>query len=349
MRIPGLNHFALSSCVAAAMLAGCGALRQAQDDMQPPIGAPGAMPQTSVIATGSNVPVHGIARSANAGGGLYVSESVSLHSDQTVFGYSKNNRGNKPAQCAIAFGDGAGDLSVDRSGNLMVPDANDTQFWVYQGPHMCGSVIGRVETSGFSVDIASADAVAGKIIVGNYESRNPSGPGDIEVCTLTGGCAKSLTNPNMFEVIGVALAKNGDCWASGYGASYNATLTYFKHCSGSGQSSSGFENKYPGGLDIDKDGNLISVDLSQGGGFFVYRGCSPVCTLVGGPFPDEGASDYGHVNKKSTEFATADYQYGQVDIYKYTPTKMSYEYSFNNGLSQQDDVLGAAYNPSDNE
>ncbi|MGB6517410.1 MAG: hypothetical protein WBE79_02760 [Candidatus Cybelea sp.] len=37
---------ALSVCVAAALLAGCGVLRQAQDDMQPPIGAPGTMPQT---------------------------------------------------------------------------------------------------------------------------------------------------------------------------------------------------------------------------------------------------------------------------------------------------------------
>ena len=40
----GLNHSALSSCVAAAMLAGCGG-------SQPPIGAPGAMPQTTAIAT----------------------------------------------------------------------------------------------------------------------------------------------------------------------------------------------------------------------------------------------------------------------------------------------------------
>ena len=39
-----LSRFALSVCVAAAMLAGCGG-------SQPPIGAPGAMPQTSAIAT----------------------------------------------------------------------------------------------------------------------------------------------------------------------------------------------------------------------------------------------------------------------------------------------------------
>ncbi len=42
---------ALSGCVAATMLAGCVVLREAQDDMQPPIAAPGAMPQTSAIAT----------------------------------------------------------------------------------------------------------------------------------------------------------------------------------------------------------------------------------------------------------------------------------------------------------
>src|SRR5580693_2694276 len=38
------RRYALSSCVAAAMLVGCGG-------SQPPIGAPGAMPQTSASAT----------------------------------------------------------------------------------------------------------------------------------------------------------------------------------------------------------------------------------------------------------------------------------------------------------
>lgn len=38
------------SCAVAALLAGCGVVRQAQSDM-PPIGVPGAMPQTSATAT----------------------------------------------------------------------------------------------------------------------------------------------------------------------------------------------------------------------------------------------------------------------------------------------------------
>lgn len=40
MKLSVLRHYALSICVAAAMLAACGG-------SQPPIGAPGAMPQTS--------------------------------------------------------------------------------------------------------------------------------------------------------------------------------------------------------------------------------------------------------------------------------------------------------------
>ena len=46
MRVLGFSRYALTSCVAAAMLTGCGG-------SQPPIGAPGAMPQTSAIATRS--------------------------------------------------------------------------------------------------------------------------------------------------------------------------------------------------------------------------------------------------------------------------------------------------------
>ncbi len=56
-----LSWYAISACVAAALLAGCGALplsqpalsgvlRQAQDDVQPPIGAPGVLPRAPSLA-----------------------------------------------------------------------------------------------------------------------------------------------------------------------------------------------------------------------------------------------------------------------------------------------------------
>jgi hypothetical protein len=43
------NRYALAMGTASAMLAGCGVLRQAEDDTQPPIGAPGAMPQSHAL------------------------------------------------------------------------------------------------------------------------------------------------------------------------------------------------------------------------------------------------------------------------------------------------------------
>lgn len=47
MKILDFGRYALTCCVAAAILAGCGALPQPQDDRQPPIGATGAMPYTA--------------------------------------------------------------------------------------------------------------------------------------------------------------------------------------------------------------------------------------------------------------------------------------------------------------
>ena len=50
LTISGVSRYVLLSCAASAMLAGCGVLRQAQDDMQPPIGAYGASGTTQVLS-----------------------------------------------------------------------------------------------------------------------------------------------------------------------------------------------------------------------------------------------------------------------------------------------------------
>ena len=80
----------------------------------------------------------------------------------------------------------------------------------------------------------------------------------------------------------------------------------------------------------------------------VYSGCKPKCKKIGGPFSLQGTSLYGHLNEDSSRFAAADYQYGQIDIYKYAPTNIAYMYSFNNGLSSGE-RMGAAYNPRSKE
>ena len=152
----------------------------------------------------------------------------------------------------------------------------------------------------------------------------------------------------MYEVSGVAQAKNGDCWASGTNYSGVATLTYFQRCRGSGHQATGYQNKYYGGLDIDKHGNIVAVSVFDDS-LYVYKGCNPACKLVGGPFSLVGESSEARVNKNSNQLAVANFYDGEIDVYDYSPGKITFSYAFNNGLSASDVVEGVAFNPRSQE
>lgn len=335
MRTSGFNY-ALAIGAAAELLAGCGG-------SQPPSGAAGAMPRLAFARSA----MRGIEAPGSARRGVYVGLDTA-RTNTTVLGYAPTNRRNKGPICTETPGLFTGDVAVDDRGNLMVTAETAGEVLIYKGPEMCGALLGTLRTSALSLDVASADAVNGKIIVGNVQTFNPSDFGDIEICTLSDGCGTSITNQNINSVYGVALARNGDCWASASSLDGGTILVYFKGCSASGQIATGFKNEYPGGLDIDSDGNLVSVDSQQ---FWVYKGCKPKCTLVGGPFAAEGYAVFGHLNKQSTQFVAGDSEYNQIDVYAYSPHAMTYEYSFNNGISINGggDFIGAAYNPRSKE
>ena len=167
--------------------------------------------------------------------------------------------------------------------------------------------------------------------------------GSISLCNLTTGCKRDVWNYALVTLAGVA-TKDGNCWGSGANGSGTAILLYFKHCQKPGRVASGFVNAYYGGLDFDRDGNLVSISAFDAK-LFVYKGCDPVCTLVGGPFTLNGNTVFGHLNERSTEFVGGDFQYGEADVYKYTPTRLTYEYSFDNGLDASDQVEGVAFDP----
>jgi hypothetical protein len=300
----------------------------------------GGIPQ-GAGAAGS--PLHGIAAPASAPYSLYV--ALASAGRVGVYGYAGGNRKNHPPSCSLESGGYASDVTADDNEDLLA--VNSEEAYVYQGPSMCGKLLATLNTEGFSEDIASNDAVKGKIIVANIYSDGTDVFGGVEICALSNGCTNEIRNSDILSVFGVALDKHGDCWASGKGAASQAVLVYFKGCSGSGQLANGYGVGYPGGVDIDKHGNLVVVDgdaVGDGGGFLVYKGCKPNCKLIGGPFAAEGASEFGHLNEDSTAYVAGDYQYGQVDVYKYSPTKMTYEYSFNNSLSAGD-VGGATFVP----
>jgi hypothetical protein len=335
-------HKAFRTCAAVALLAGCGG-------SQPPIGEPGAMPQSPAIARhAAQRSIFGTLAPDSAKRGIYASENLSSTAD--VFGYPISNRNNGAPICSENT-ESAYDVAVDGSGNLIVPNSYDT-ITVFKGPNMCGKELGSFRTiwgDDYPVDATSPDAATGTIAVGVVQD-DATGVGSIELCTLKSNCKTNLINGyKMNLVFAVAMSKKGDCWAS---SAEPTALTYFSGCSGSGQSATGYENSDAGGLDIDKNGNLVSISCSEAScstpALYIYSGCNPACKKLGGPFSLQGASLYGHLNEDSTRFAAADYEYGQIDVYKYTRASIRYLYSFNDGLSAGA-RMGAAYNPRSKE
>jgi hypothetical protein len=284
--------------------------------------------------------------SAKGNSGVYVSEFYSTD----IYAYTFPNPGNSPPTCTVSPASYPNDVGSDNGGDLIDPDGGTHSIIVYSGPGLCGSSLGSInDPYGTPSDASAINAKSGNIAVGNiYDGIGYGnyGPGSISVCTLSGGCTSNLTNSNMYEVAGVVMASNGDCWADSEDSSGVAWLTYFAGCSGSGVTATGFVNGTLGGLDLDKDGHLLALDAYYDS-LYVYSGCNPGCTLVNGPQVLEGQAIFGHLDRSSMDFAAADFEYGQIDVYKYTASsgKIKYLYSFNNGLSASDVVEGAAFAP----
>lgn len=279
-------------------------------------------------------------------------KKIGLYAAQTygpdLLGYVDPNRRNFEPICRIvaSFVNG---FTVDNSGNLVVPSGYPAELNVYQGPRACKKLMGKIaDPYGQASDAAADDAAKGTIVVGNIEASNTDKVGNIAVCTLAKGCKREVKSPYItYYGGGVALSKKGDCWMTSENNPLftSATLTYFKHCKGSGQVAQGWKNASYGGLIHDKAGNLISVDY-ESAAIWIYKGCNPQCQLVGGPFALKGNSLYGNLNEEGNELALGDVTYGQVDVYDYTPTSITYEYSFRRGLVQADYVEAAAFTPT---
>jgi sugar lactone lactonase YvrE len=120
MKSLGFSGYVLGSCAVAAMLGGCGG-------SQPPIGAPGAMPQTSANATHADrgksrmrmgATAARFADYATSGSLLYVTNSSPVYNDVTVY----HADGKDPAPIATISDDlngPAGDC-LDSHGTLYV-------------------------------------------------------------------------------------------------------------------------------------------------------------------------------------------------------------------------------------
>ena len=276
--------------------------------------------------------------------GTYVSEFDAT----SLFGYATNNKGNNGPICMIQGVAFINDIGVDGQGNLMLPNpgsGSENTLDIHQGPTMCGKLIGSIaDPYGQPSDATSPNAVTGQIALGNLVG-NSSSAGSLSICTFKGGCATNLTNSTYFHVGGVAMSNAGDCWIDvKTSASGGAELVYYKGCAGSGTIASGFKQTYYGGIDIDKSGNLVIID-DMAENVYIYSGCAPSCTVVGGPFALKGESFWGKLNFANNQFTAVDRTDGLVDVYSYSTKNMKFLYSYDGGLSAGLLPNGVAVNP----
>jgi hypothetical protein len=274
--------------------------------------------------------------------GLYVNEADAT----SLLGYNENNRNDAPPICSAPYAiNSAQDVAVDDAGDVIVPQATG-QILIGQGPKMCGPQIALLQNPfGAGIDASSTDALNGSIAVSTLSSF-PTEAGGIAVCSVAAGCTRELTNAATFTPLGVALDREGNCWLDAVDLLDQPTLTEFPGCAGGGIVAKNFVNQTFGGIEIDKSGNLLTFDVvgaSGSGALDVYRGCNPRCKLVSSNALVNPAY-FGHLNASGDRLAVGAFLAGQVDIYSYSPRKLTYLYSFDTGLSLFDDVLGVTYN-----
>jgi hypothetical protein len=356
---------ALCTTVAVSLLAGCSGNTSSPSSSVPSVGAntkaQGAglhggfavnvIPQRFMPT--KHVPMRGPIATAAQMQGIYVSGFAATE----LWGFPKNNSGNGPSTCTVSPTSSVNGFGVDESGNLMVPNAffvssvELREVNVY-GPGMCGPLLGTItDPYGQPADASAVSATTGNIAVGNI--FDISAAGSVSVCTLASAtCSTNLTNPAMYEVAGVAMANNGDCWADAINSSDVASLVYFAGCSGAGVVATGFVNPFYGGVDIDKYGNLVTVSLfgpsfSLPSQVYVYSGCNPACTLIS-TSNLTGESIFGHLGKNSQRFVTTNLESADVEVYKYrAQSGLTLNYSFTGGIPcSSDECEAAAYSPS---
>jgi hypothetical protein len=179
MKLSDFRRYALSSCVAAAMLAGCGG-------SQPPIGAPGVIPQTSTIATHADRGKSWMLPEAKTEDLLYASSQSGpptyYRPTVWVFSYPQGKLVGKLmgfAPSAQLYG-----LCTDRKGDVFVTGwgtGTVLQSQIYEFAHGGTQLKATLNDPGSAFGCA-IDPTTGNLAVTNYFSQSgPSNNGNVEI------------------------------------------------------------------------------------------------------------------------------------------------------------------------
>jgi hypothetical protein len=143
MRSLDFFRYAFGTWATAAMLAGCGVLRQVQDDMQPPVAAPGAIPQRAATSIS-----HGTSSSRH----LYVADPGS----GAIYRYAlANGLPQTSPDEVFAKVPGVDYLGVDGAGHIYAAGSENSSGFV-QKFSAAGTLLGKIaldiSVGSFAVD-----------------------------------------------------------------------------------------------------------------------------------------------------------------------------------------------------
>jgi hypothetical protein len=197
---------ALTSCVAAAMLAACGG-------SQPPIGAPGAIPKTSAVATHTARGGSWMLPEAKSEDLLYISNDGDA--TVSVFAY----RSGRLVGTLTGFGVPWG-LCSDKAGNVFVTDWSKEQVVEYL--HGGSNPIKTLEDPYYSPDDCAVDPLTGDLAVASLSGQGSvSYPaGDISIYAKAQGVPKVYTIATNPHFVACAYDDVGNLFADAFGYNY---------------------------------------------------------------------------------------------------------------------------------
>ena len=193
MRRLDFGRMALCSCAAAAMLSGCGAA-------QPPIGAPGAMPQSQTSATAAHAKRGGswMLPEAKTETLLYAADARTI---VYVYSYPDGKLVGELTGLAAPFY-----LCSDKNGDVFVPNSTGSQG-VYEYAHGGTQPINVFDIP--SANACSVDPTTGNLAIAPLSSPN------VYVFPAAQGNPVEYTDANIYFTSGIAYDGSGNLFLDG--------------------------------------------------------------------------------------------------------------------------------------
>jgi hypothetical protein len=245
MKSFGLGTYALTVGVAVALLAGC-------SGSQPPIGAPGAIPQTSAIATHAHRGTSWMLREATGETLLYASSDFGTVS---VFGYPKGNLVGVLSGFDLADGE-----CVDKAGNVFIADTGASDVVEYA--HGGTNPINTLTDPGHEPFSCAIDAATGNLAVTNFDG------GSVAIYSNGAG------TPTIYSLPGVAVMfcgydNDGNLFVDGRVTESHFALYELPHGSGTPTNINTNLNISPG--PIQWDGKHLALGYGQNNNSVIYQ------------------------------------------------------------------------------